>query len=97
MKRRLEDDTDLSSKRAYHAEVNGLSVADAAVATPLSAVVRSLDRHKVKHRPPLPATRRDLVFPANYTQTSHGRPFKLIDDGLDDKIAVFASDEQLKR
>jgi hypothetical protein len=97
MKHRLDEEPEWSAKRAYYSEVNGLSVADATVAPTLSSVERSLQRHKVKYRPPLPATRQDLVLPPNLTVTTDGRTFKLIDDGLADRLIVFGTDQQLIR
>ena len=97
MKSQMDNTLNLTAKRAYNAEVNQLSVADAAIAPPLSTVERTLQRHKVKTRPPLPATRQDLALPARYTTTNNGRPFKLIDDGQADRIIVFGTSEQLNR
>jgi hypothetical protein len=97
MKSQLDDNAAFSSKRAYNAEVNQLSVHDAAIAPPFSTVERTLQRHKVKNRPPLPATRQALVLPACYTTTTDGRPFKVIDDGQADRIIVFGTSEQLIR
>ncbi len=97
MKQQLDRQHHWSAKRAYNAEVNALSVTDAAVAPPLASVERSLQRHKNKNRPPLPATRQDLVLPATYAITTDRRSFKLVDDGQTDRIIVFATDEQLKR
>lgn len=97
MKTQLANNSHFSAKRAYSAEINHLSVADAAIAPPLSTVERTLQRHKVKTRPPLPATRQALVLPASYTITTDGRPFKLIDDGQADRIIVFGTQEQVNR
>jgi len=82
-------DNNLTAKGAYNAEVNQLSVADTAITPPLSTVESILQRHKVKTRLPLPATRQDLALPASYTTTTNGRPFKLIDDGQADRINDF--------
>jgi hypothetical protein len=98
MKHRLDVEPEWSAKRAYYSELNEPSVTDATVAPTLSSVERSLQRHKVKHRPPLPAaSRQDLVFPANLVLTTDGRPFKLIDDGLVERLIVFGTDQQLIR
>jgi len=97
MKRRLDNNLDLTAKQAYNREINQISVAMASTAPTFSATERSLQRHKVKHRPPLPATRQDLVLPQNTTVTTDGRQFLLIDDGTADRILVFGTESQLKR
>lgn len=97
MKTQIDNNLHFSAKRAYNVEVNQLSIVDAAIAPPLTAVERTLQRHKIKNRPPLPATRQDLVLPATYTITTDGRPFKLIDDGQADRIIVFGTQEQVIR
>lgn len=97
MKSQLDNNSAFSAKRAYNAEVNQLSVHDAAIAPPFATVERTLQRHKVKNRPRLPTTRQAFVLPASYTTTTDGRPFKLIDDGQADRIIVFGTPEQLSR
>lgn len=97
MKRRLDDNPDLTAKQSYNREINHLTVTEAAVAPTLSSVERSLQRHKVKNRPVLPATCQDLVLAPTDKLTTDGRPFLLIDDGVAERILVFATDNQLKR
>ena len=60
-------------------------------------VARTMQRHATKNRPPLPATRRDLILQAAHSKTSDGRPFVLVDDGLDDRIFVFSNELRLQR
>ena len=74
-----------------------MNVQQAAVTLPLSSVERSLQRHKVKNRPPLPSTRQDLVLDAQYSVTTDGRPFVLVDDGLADRLLVFGTAKNLER
>ena len=74
-----------------------MSVQQAAVTLPLSSVERSLQRHKVKNRPPQPSTRQDLVLDAQYSVTTDGRPFVLVDDGLADRLLVFGTAKNLER
>ncbi len=81
----------------YNDHLTQLTVAEAAVALPLSVVERSTHRHRAQDRPPLPASRRDLVLQLEHSVTSDGRAFVLIDDGLDDRILVFVTEEQLQR
>ena len=72
-------------------------MADAAVAPTLASIERSMERHKVKNRPPLPGSRQDLNLPAILQLTTDGRQFVLIDDGTVDRILVFATHEQMTR
>ena len=97
MKRQLEANPDLTAKKAYNIEINQLNVASASTAPTLSSVERSLQRHKVKHRPPLPATRQDLDLPPECKLTTDGRQFLLVDDGAVDRIMVLGTENQLKR
>jgi len=97
MKRHLEGNPDMTAKQAYNLEINQLNVAAAATAPTLSSVERSLQRHKVQHRPPLPATRQDLDLPPESKLTTDGRQLLLIDDGAADRIMVFGTENQLRR
>jgi len=97
-KRKLETNPEWTAKRAYYSEVNRLPVQEAAVVAPLSAVERSLQRHKVRNRPPLPATRQHLVILPEHRVTTDGRRLLLIDDGLAaDRMLVFGTDENIAR
>lgn len=87
----------MTAKQAYNLEINQLNVAAAATAPTLSSVERSLQRHKVKHRPPLPAARQDLDLPPESKLTTDGRQLLLIDDGAADRIMVFGTENQLRR
>jgi len=69
----------------------------AAVASPLSTIERSLQRHRIRNRPPLPLNRQDLQLQPQQSTTSDGRPFLLVDDGADDRLLVFGTDAQLQR
>ena len=97
MKLQLDNHSQYSAKRAYNAEVNQLTVNGAATAPVFSSIERSLQRHKVKNRPPLPQSRQALVLPASYSITTDGRPLVLIDDGQADRILVFGTQLQLQR
>ena len=97
MKRKLEEQPDWSARQAYNWQMNQLPVDEAALATPLTSVERSLQRFKVANRPPLPATRQDLMLGNNQTVTNDGRRFLLIDDGQADRIVVFCTDNNLER
>ena len=97
MKRRLGQNLDMTTKHAYNSEVDQLSLAAASTAPTLSSVERSLQRFKVKHRPPLPRTRQDLVIPQEFMTTTDGRQFILIDDGTADRILVYGTENHLQR
>jgi hypothetical protein len=97
MKRKLDDNPDLTPKQAYNSEINQLNVAAAATAPTFAGSERTLQRHKMKHRPPLPASRSDLVIPDNYKLTTDGRQLVLIDDGAADRIIVFGTTNQMQR
>ena len=97
MKRRLDVQPEWSARRAYTTELGQFTVAEAAVLPPLTAVERSMQRHKVRNRPPLPATRQDLLLQTAHTTTTDGRRFLLLDDGLADRLLVFGTNENLQR
>ena len=80
-----------TARQAYQHELNFLPVADAAVAVPFGGVERSLQRHKVRNRPPLPATRQDLILQPGLTTTLDGRRLILIDNGTVDRMIVFGT------
>lgn len=93
----MEDEPEWSARHCYNSVLAQLPVAEAAVAVPLSTAERSLHRHRVRNRPPLPATRQDLVLGAQFSSTIDGRPFILVDDGQADRILVFGTTENLAR
>ena len=97
MKRQLESNPDMPAKQAYNHEINQLTIAAASTAPTFSSVERSLQRHKVKHRTALLATRQDLDLPVESKCTTDGRQFLLIDDGAADRIMVFCTENQLQR
>jgi hypothetical protein len=97
-KRQFEGHEEWSARRAYNTEINNLPVAKAATAAPLSSMERSLQRYKVQRRPPLPATRQDLVLLPEHQVTTDGRRLLLIDDGVGpDRMLVFGTTENLQR
>lgn len=97
-KRKLETNPEWTAKRAYYSELNMLPVHEAAIAAPLSAVERSLQRYKIRNRPPLPATRQDLVIQPEHRMTIDGRRLLLVDDGVaDDRMLIFGTNENITR
>ena len=96
-KRKVENEPEWSARRCYNSTLSQLPVQQAATTVSLQSVERCLQRHKVKNRPPLPATRTDLVLDAQYSTTYDGRPFVLVDDGQVDRILVFGTEKNLER
>jgi hypothetical protein len=97
VKRTIDDNPEWTVRRSYNDVLAQGTVQQAAVTTPLSAVERTLQRHKVRTRPTLPTTRQDLLLGVQYASTSDGRPFVLVDDGQADRILVFGTAENLER
>jgi hypothetical protein len=95
----VEDTPEWSTRRVYKDQLAQMTVGEAATALPLSAVERSLQRHRVRNQPAMPDTRGDLILQGPHTVTSDGRAFLLIDDspGQGDRIIVFATEQQLSR
>lgn len=93
----MEDEPERSARRIYNHQVNELDVDEAAVALPFSSVERSMQRYRVRNRPPLPDTRQNLVLLPEHTVTTDGKAFVLIDDGEADRILVFATEQQVQR
>jgi hypothetical protein len=97
-KRQLEDNPEWSARRAYNTEINKLPLPEASLAVPLSTIQRSLNHFKVRNRPPLPATRQDLILLPAHQATTDGRRLLLIDDGLAmDRLLVFGTALNIER
>ena len=65
-------------------------------ATPSFAAVKSrLYNERRKLLPPLPTSRASITLEGSWTQTVNGNPFLLANDGVDEKILVFTTDENL--
>ena len=45
----------------------------------------------------MPTVLRHLVLMPPWSETSDARPFLMVDDGLDDKILIFCTNENLRR
>lgn len=56
----------------------------------------TLYRSRHEAIPSLPTTRRDVTFPDRYTKTLSGEDFLYVNDGDDDKIVIFTTDENIK-
>jgi hypothetical protein len=97
VKRQLSCHPEMLPRRAYNIELNQIPVAEAALAQPFDAMERSLQRHKVVNRPPLPNHRQHWILQPVHTMTRDGRRLLLIDDGAADRIVVFATDDNLRR
>jgi hypothetical protein len=90
----MEGEPEWTARRCYNSVPGQLTVEEVAVTVPFSTVERSMQRQS-PYRPPLPATRQNLVLAAQYSSTINGRPFVLVDDGQADRILVFGTSENL--
>jgi hypothetical protein len=96
-KRKHDDNPDWTAKKSYNYNVNRLPITEAAVSVQFTAVERTLQRYIHRNRPPLPATRHDLLLLPEHRLITDGRRLLLIDDGLVDRILVFGTNENLTR
>lgn len=62
-----------------------------------ATVKSSLYRERRKLLPPLPTSREDLRLPEEYSKTATGDNFLIADDGLERKILVFGTNENLTK
>ncbi len=62
----------------------------------LVAIKSSLYRRRRKLIPPLPTTRADVHFDGEWAMTLKGEPFLLAEDGDDDKMVVFAMEDNMR-
>ena len=102
MKRRIVAEPQKTAKQ-IHAEVVaetletlGPSHDPRRVATALPALCSatpSLYRARAKVRPPLPKTRADIILEGPWIETKDGRPFLVIDDGSEQRILGFTTDD----
>lgn len=56
----------------------------------------SLYRSRRKRRPCMPRSRANVHFEGEWAQTIDSRRFLLVEDGDDDKVVIFATDDNLK-
>ena len=79
--------------------VVGLPNADEVAANlpTFSAVKSALYRQRRKLIPALPSTRAEVAFECEWAQTANGKSFLLPEDGGDDNIVIFASEDDLPR
>ena len=104
MKRKIADEPDLPVKQLYNRSLRELGtvavddIDEVAGHFPhFHQIKSSLYRERRKFQPPLPQTRRDIVIAPPFSETSDGRRFLLANDGDDDKILVFGTEENLVR
>ena len=75
----------------------GENSADVLAQLPSLESIRScLYRSRHEHTPTLPIHRRDVSLSGRYTKTCSGEDFLLVDDGNDNKIMIFATEENLQ-
>ena len=62
----------------------------------LESIRSSLYRVRHENTPILPTHRRDVSLSPRFTKTQSGEDFLLVNDGNDDKILIFATEENLR-
>ena len=62
----------------------------------LESIRSCLYRSRHEHTLTLPIHRRDVSLSGRYTKTCSGEDFLLVDNGDDDKIMIFATEENLQ-
>ena len=62
----------------------------------LESVRSSLYRARHENTPTLPTQRRDVSLSSRFTKIHSGEDFLLVDDGTDDKILIFATEENIR-
>ncbi len=62
----------------------------------LESIRSSLYRARHEDTPILPTLRRDVSLSTRFSNTRSGEDFLLVDDGDDDKIMIFATEENLR-
>ena len=62
----------------------------------LESIRSSLYRARHEDSPILPTLRRDVSLSTRFSNTRSGEDFLLVDDGDDDKIMIFATEENLR-
>ena len=62
----------------------------------LESIRSSLYRARHENTPVLPTHRRDVSLPNRFTQTMGGEDFLQVDDGDDEKILIFATEDNLR-
>lgn len=62
----------------------------------LESLQSTLYRARHETIPHLPTSRRDVEFPDRFTKTLSGSKFLFVNDGDDDKIVIFTTDENLR-
>ena len=63
----------------------------------ISAIKSTLYRQRRKLIPPLPTTREEVHFDGEWALTTTGDAFLLAEDGVDDKLVIFATEANLRR
>ena len=64
---------------------------------PFRAVSTTMYRERRKTTPQLPTSRSNIQLPERCTKLADGRDFLQADDGLEDKILLFATDNAIER
>lgn len=104
MKERVSQEPQQPVQRIYNDVLNQAMARDPGNADALAASMpvfpscrSSLQRTRKKNEPPLPKQRTDIDLPADCRVTTDGRTFLQADDGREDKILLFATDNSIMR
>ena len=84
-------------QQIYNEEIGVLTDEQAAIQPSFSSVESGLYRHRRKMLPKLPTSRSEVDLRDSWAQTKNNKRFLAINDGDDDKLLVFATDEMLVR
>ena len=82
-------------QQLYEDEVGTMDPVVAAVMPNFHSIKSSLYHHRRKTRPVLPQVRQEVNLEGAWTTTTDGLAFLCVDDGEEDKILIFATDEML--
>ena len=69
----------------------------AAAMPPLEQIKSSLYAHRRMRLPPLPSSRANICLEGEWTKTASGDDFLIADDGDDDKVLIFATDDNIRQ
>ncbi|XP_046583144.1 protocadherin Fat 4-like [Haliotis rubra] len=83
-------------QQIFEDEMRTLTVDEAATTPSFASIDAVLYRHRRKNRPPLRKTLADVCIEDQWAETSDGSQFLAIDDGVDDRILVFSTEDMME-
>ena len=69
----------------------------AAAMPPLEQIKSSLYAHRRMRLPPLPSSRENICLQGEWTKTASGDDFLIADDGDEDRVLIFATDDNIRQ